>query len=314
MEAHHWPSDIFELVVDTIPRLVKSKDSVIQFFESCGVPRVHLTEVKQRLAQNRDRITKYQMVRMVVGKLNDLGDVELRSRRDVLRRVVEWEDFAGSYANDREKAELNVHRLRKLTGTKDAVTKLKQDLETERLRVARERERKARIRREKEAARSALKERFASVFAEVNPQVRGKRLEGVLNEYFKLEGILVREDFCVVDPPTGMTLEQIDGAIELGGQLFLVEIKWWKEPLGAPEVGYFASKVWSHPDCGGLLIAHPGVTAPAYNQLREAIVRGRTVFQCTLQSLWQLLDAPGGETLATYLERRRRDAQLDKRP
>lgn len=270
------PSDIFELIVDTIPRLVKGKVSVIQFFESCGVPWVHLIEVKRALAENRERITKYQIARMVVSKLNELGEVELRSRRDVLRRVVEWEDYAGSFANDRERAELNVHRLRKLTGMKDAVTRLKQDLQTERLRAAQERELDARARRAKEDARSALKDRFASVFAELHPQTRGKRLERVLNDYFRLEGILVREDFRVVDAPTGMTFEQIDGAVELGGQLFLVEMKWWKESLGAAEVGYFANKVWSHPDCGGLLIAHPGVIIPAYNQLQDGIIRGRS--------------------------------------
>jgi|GEM_PF-5920962 len=45
MEAHHWTADINELVIDTIPKLVKSKDAVIQFFENCGVPSRHLAEL-----------------------------------------------------------------------------------------------------------------------------------------------------------------------------------------------------------------------------------------------------------------------------
>jgi len=31
-------------------------------------------------------------------------------------------------------------------------------------------------------------------------------------------------------------IEQIDGAVEIDGVLYLVEMKWWDKPIGRPEI------------------------------------------------------------------------------
>jgi hypothetical protein len=60
-----------------------------------------------------------------------------------------------------------------------------------------------------------------------------KALEGVLNRLFEVEHILIREAFEVHDEGAdGGTIEQIDGAIELDGRMYLVEMKWWSQPFG----------------------------------------------------------------------------------
>jgi restriction system protein len=74
----------------------------------------------------------------------------------------------------------------------------------------------------KRAQREALKSDLFALFADQNPHRRGKALAGVLNRLFKSEDILIREAFEVRDDGTGGgTIEQIDGAIELDGRVYL---------------------------------------------------------------------------------------------
>lgn len=67
------------------------------------------------------------------------------------------------------------------------------------------------------------------------PHERGKLLESILNDLFRTYDIHIHEDFRRRDPETGVVVEQIDGVIELNGQLHLVEMKWLKSPVGIPE-------------------------------------------------------------------------------
>jgi hypothetical protein len=52
------------------------------------------------------------------------------------------------------------------------------------------------------------------------PQERGKLLERVLNDLFRIYGILVREDFCRRDPDTSVVVEQIEQFVMQGKQEF----------------------------------------------------------------------------------------------
>jgi hypothetical protein len=90
-----------------------------------------------------------------------------------------------------------------------------------------------------------------ALFAMTDAQKRGKALESILNRLFANYGIAVREAFTVAGPDGEGVVEQIDGAVELDGHLYLVEMKWWDKPLGRAEVSPHLVRVFSRAAAGG---------------------------------------------------------------
>lgn len=84
--VYHYPPELFELLVDGIPLLCRSKPSVISFFRGAGTPGVILAPLERRVNEDPDAIRKYEIVRQVLIGLNERGERALRERRDVLRR------------------------------------------------------------------------------------------------------------------------------------------------------------------------------------------------------------------------------------
>jgi restriction system protein len=140
--------------------------------------------------------------------------------------------------------------------------------------------------------------------------VIGKGLEGVLNRLFAAFGVLVRQAFTVVVDGAGV-VEQIDGAIELDGHLYLVEMKWHAAPLGPGETAQHLVRVFSRDGARGLFISASGYTPAAVDQFRQALTQ-RVAVLCTLQEFVEGLDA--GTDLADLLRRKVKAAVLDKRP
>ena len=86
---------------------------------------------------------------------------------------------------------------------------------------------------EKRAKIEKVSHRLSALFGmNDKPHERGKQLEAILNDLFRIYGILVCEDFRRKDPDTAIVVEQIDGVIELNEEIHLVEMKWLKEPVG----------------------------------------------------------------------------------
>lgn len=81
--TYHYPSELFELLVDTIPRLFKGKQSVLSFFWGCGVARTYTVDIETQIASDRDNIYKAQIVRTVLQRLNEDGEEALRERREI---------------------------------------------------------------------------------------------------------------------------------------------------------------------------------------------------------------------------------------
>lgn len=86
--AYHYPPDLFELLVQTIPLLCRSKQNVLTFFKGAGVEGRLLSGVTRKVNEDKASITKYEIVRTVLEKLNEKGDATLAARREVLRRIV----------------------------------------------------------------------------------------------------------------------------------------------------------------------------------------------------------------------------------
>ena len=99
----------------------------------------------------------------------------------------------------------------------------------------------------------------------LDPQTRGLRFEGFLNELFAGFGLAPRGAFRLVG-------EQIDGSFRLQGQTYLVEAKWHGPQIGFADLMTFSGKIagkasWSR----GLFVSNSGFTAEGL----EAFSRGR---------------------------------------
>jgi hypothetical protein len=112
-EQFHYPPEVFNLLVDTIPLLCRSKQDVVLFLQGAGVTPEDLAEASRIVRTNRDAINKYEIVRSVLTKVNARGDSGLRPRREIIKRVTEFDNFDTCWDSDRLKAKGLVAELGK---------------------------------------------------------------------------------------------------------------------------------------------------------------------------------------------------------
>lgn len=311
-EQFHYPPEVFSLLVDTIPLLCRSKQDVVLFFRGAGVAEYDLAEVEHTVRTNRTAINKFEIVRNVLTKVNARGDSGLRPRREIIKRVTEFENFDTCWDNDRLKAKGLVYELGKTVNVKDSFTRMRQERDAERGQVV------ARQRVEQEAAAvkraniEDVSKRLFSLFSmDDKPQERGKLLEAVLNDLFKAYGIHVREDFRRKDPDSAVVLEQIDGVIELNGTIHLVEMKWLKDPVGMGEFSPHLSRLFMRANAHGIFIATNGYTESVITECRSAL-NLKTIFLCSLQEFVMLLQRQ--DDLMTFLKKKSHAAIIEKNP
>lgn len=310
---YHFSPDLLEAFVDALALLARGKGAVLDIFRGCGVPEEAMAELRASLAgPDASKVRKAHLARQMLHWLNDdPTDSKLRYRRELVRRVTEWEDYSSSYPDDQLKAQGAVARVRDLVNVRDSFTRMAQ----ERDREADERRAEARARAESIARRrQALYEverDFRALFLEDDPQKRGKALEGVLNRLFAAEGSGVREAFTVVGGRSEGIIEQIDGVIELDSKLYLVEMKWHADRLGSAEVAPALVRAFARSDCGLIVISNSGFTEPAITTCTEAL-RAKTVVLAELGEL--LLALERRASLDEMLRAKVLAAVLDKKP
>lgn len=311
-DAFHYPPEVFNLLVDTIPLLCRSKQNVILFLRGAGVASEDLAEVERSVKADRNSINKFEIVRNVLTKVNARGDNGLRARREILKRVVEFESFETCWESDQYKAKGLVASIRQAVDEKDSFTRMKQERDAER------NERTARQQAERTAAaekRAKIEDVSRRLFAlfgmDDKPQERGKLLEAVLNDLFRIYGIHVREDFRRKDPDTAIVVEQIDGVIELNGQIHLVEMKWLNAPVGIGEFSPHLSRLFMRANAHGIFIATNGYAASVVSECRNALSQ-KTLFLCSLHEFVMLLQRQGD--LVELLRKKSQAAIVDKNP
>lgn len=307
----HYPADLMALLIDAIPALSKSKMDVITFFKGAGVGADYLADLERRVRTDRENIKKHEIVREVLTRLNQKGEGALGVRREVLRRVVEFENFSMCWDGDRDTAKARVAEIRGLVNVKDTFTRINIEREQERKKRQEAAEAKAQTLRQRQADLEKIKADFASLFGMADVWNRGKLLEGVLNRLFKVHGISVREAFVLRGSEREGVVEQIDGVIELAGELYLVEMKWWGQRLGPGDVAQHLVRVFNRGQARGIFIAHPGYTDAAVLSCKESLQRAVFVL-ADLEELFRAVDV--GKDLGAYLERKVRAAVIDKNP
>lgn len=312
MNTYHYPPDLLQLIIDTIPRLCRSKRDVLLFFRGAGVERSIVSDIEERLARDPDSINKFEIVRTVLARLNDVGDKSLRERREILKRIVEFEDFSTCWPNQRLEAQGLVSRIRAVVDVKDSFTRMRQEREAE---VRKHREatlnEEKKLRQKKETLESIRKDFYGLFAMDDDPHGRGLLLEKVLNRLFEASGILVRESFRRISDQGKGVVEQVDGVIELDGHIYLVEMKWLKEPVGVGDVAQHLVRVFNRSASRGIFISHSEYTAPAITTCTESLSK-MVVVLCTLQELILLLENEAN--LEEFLSAKVRGSIVDKQP
>jgi restriction system protein len=308
---YHYPPELLSLLIDTIPLLFRSKRDVITFFKGAGVPPAITEDLARQITVDKESISKYEIVRTVLTRLNERGERSLRERREVLKRVIEFENFSSCWPSDQLKGKGLVNEVRSIVNVKDSFTRMQQERDAERRQRIEDQDATRKARTQKREALHSIKASLFALFSETNPQRRGKALEGVLNSLFKEAGILVREAFTLVGSDGEGVVEQIDGVIEQGGHTYLVEMKWWQEPLGTAEVSQHLVRVMFRGQSRGIFISTSGYTEPAIAICREALQKSVFVL-CHLQELVLLLE--GEHDLKDFLKKKIDAAVIHKNP
>ena len=109
-----YPPELMSLLIDTIPLLCRSKKDVLLFLKGAGVGDAFTQDLRSQLAQNPESLNKYEITRTVLSRLNERGEASLRERREVLKRVVEFEEFSTCWPTDQLKAKGLVAEIRKV--------------------------------------------------------------------------------------------------------------------------------------------------------------------------------------------------------
>ena len=311
-ESFQYPPDVFTLVTDVVPLLCRSKKDVVLFFKGAGVMATELAPIEEKLRSNPKEINKYEISRTILTSVNSKGDSCLAVRREILKRIVEFEDFSMCWPDDQFKAKGMVADIKKIVNVKDSFTRMKQERNSERQEAAQKRraELAAEVqkRRNVEAISKSLSELFSM---DSRPQERGKLLERVLNDLFRAFGILVREDFHRRDPDYPTVLEQIDGVIELDGIIHLVEMKWLNVPIGMAEFSQHMVRLFGRSDARGIFISSSSYTAPVLKECASFLSQ-KTMFLCSLQEIVMLLQREGD--LLEFLRKKAQAAIVEKNP
>lgn len=311
-DAYHYPPELLSLLVDTVPLLCRSKNDVIVFFRGAGTPETVLKPLADQLRSDAKSLNKYQIARTVIEGLNARGDSTLAPRREVIKRVVEVEDFSSCWPADQLKAKGAVSEVRRIVNVKDSFTRMKQERDNEKseAQAVAHAERAAALARKKTIGE--LREKLFALFAmDDKPQVRGKQLELVLNGLFRAYGVLVHEDFRRRDPDSSTVLEQIDGVIVLDGTVHLVEMKWLKDPVGIADFSPHLVRLFGRANASGIFISNSDFTEPVLKECASALNQ-RTMFLCSLQEIVLLLQNEAD--LLALLRRKSHAAVVAKQP
>lgn len=311
-ESYHYPPEVLNLLVDTVPLLCRSKNDVLMFFRGAGVSELIMSDLSRRVSVDRENINKYEISRTVIQRINEKGDSELQTRREVVKRVVEFEDFSTCWPNDQLKAKGLVGELRRVVNVKDSFTRMSNEREREKQERIKMREKEIAEKRKRQEEIEKIKTDFYALFGlENEPQKRGKHLEKVLNALFSSYGILVKEDFKRVDPDGAGIIEQIDGVVELAGHIYLVEMKWVKGPVGVEKLSQHLVRIYGRHDARGLFIASEGYADSAITQCREALSQ-KTIALISLHEVVRMLERQGD--FVQLLNKKIQAATVDKNP
>jgi hypothetical protein len=309
-DAHHFPPEVLSLLVDTIPLICRSKREVIDFFRGAGAGTDLLRDWEQRLRTERDAVRKHEISRDILVRLNDLGEAAPRVRREIIKRVVEREDFSTCWPADQLRARGLVAQLRQVVNQKDAFTRMQAEREREAAARRQEAEKEKSARFARDEARRRVRDDLFGLFSDGDVYRRARKFEGVLGDLFQAFGIRIQRPF-VLRSTEGGALEQIDGVVFFEGAVYLVEAKWWESPIGTAEVAQHLVRVFTRAEARAIIISASRFTEAAEQECVNALSQ-KLVILWELEEIVLALDR--GLDLADVLRAKIDAATVERRP
>lgn len=310
--SYHFPPDLFNLLVDAIPRINRTKKDLLAFFKNVGTPISLLNKYYSLINYDPKQISKKDITREVLEYLNSKDtDEYLGLRRQLLQRVVDFTAFNTCYDNDVDSAKARIYEIKQLVNLKDSVTKHEQFIKNERNEKLKAKQQQLNRIITSKNKFDTIANDFNKLFTIVNPQLRGKSLEVILNELFTFFKISIRESFCIADEESGKIYEQIDGTIELNNYLTLVEIKWEHDPIGVNPLSRFMTRLFVRSNVDGIIISYSSFTDTAPPIAKEGLSQ-RTVALVDLQDISKILTLK--KDLPEYFASLIREVRLTKNP
>ncbi|MEO8658954.1 MAG: restriction endonuclease [Bryobacteraceae bacterium] len=121
----------------------------------------------------------------------------------------------------------------------------------------------------------------------------------------------MREAFTIKGGEGQGIVEQIDGAVEIDGMLYLVEMKWWDAAIGRQQIAPHLVSVYGRGDVGGIFISYSGFSSAAIEDAKAGLVQ--KIFVLTeLQEIIQIVDSEGD--LKTFFKEKIHRAKTDRNP
>lgn len=105
--------------------------------------------------------------------------------------------------------------------------------------------------------------------------------------------------------------QQIDGVVEFDGQIYLVEMKWLKAPVGVNELAPHMVRLFGRADARGIFISTSEYTSPAISECTGHL-SNRTMIPSSLREFVMLL--VDERDLLTLLRQKVKAALIDKKP
>jgi len=311
-DIYHYPPDLFDLIVQTIPLLNKSKKAVLTFFNGAGIEVELYNDLLLTLQTNPEALSKYDICRTILERINQNSERYLRQRRELLKRIAEFEAFSNCWENDQFKAKGLVAEIQKVINVKDSFTRMKQERENEQILRKQEYQSKINQIQARKLKLENIKKELFSLFSETNPQKRGKLLELVLGNYFKTYEILVKEDFKRNGETGEGIIEQIDGIIEIDNQVFFVEMKWKKDPIGSDDIYQHLGRIYHRANAHGIFISASGYTSSGITAGKEALIKNALLVMFDLEEFVKIIESESD--FPNYLRSKIQTAIIEKNP
>jgi restriction endonuclease Mrr len=310
-DVFHYPPDLFELLVQTIPLLNRSKENVLLFFKGAGVGENLFSDITQQVRFNKESITKFAICRKILERINKNTERYLRERREILKRVIEFEAFSPCWENDQLKAKGLVSEIQRVVNIKDSFTRMKQERDNEHEKHKKEYEQQLKNLQEHKRKVAEIGRDLNSLFFEPDAQKRGKLLESVLNNYFRAFDILIKEDFKRTGAPGDGIVEQIDSIIDLNNEIFLVEMKWKKDKIGSDDIYAHLGRIYHRSNAHGIFISASGYTPSAIEAAKEALIKNALLVLFDLGEFVKIIEK--GIDFKQYLKKKIEIAILEKK-
>jgi restriction endonuclease Mrr len=299
-------------MVEVIPLLNRSKVSVLLFFRGAGISESIYKDISDRVEADRDSINKYEITRAILSRINEEKDKYIRERRELLKRIVEFESFSNCWETDQYKAKGLVAEIRNVVNVKDAFTRMQQERDKEQSKHASEYNNKVTDIRRRTEEIDKIKKEFYSLFTESDANARGKKLESVLNSLFGLYGILVRESFTRKGDNKEGIIEQIDGVVEIDNQIYLVEMKWTQDKIGSNDIFAHLGRIYHRSSAQGIYISASGYSDSGTTAAKEALLKNAILILSDLEEFVNVLE--NDKDLLQYFKAKIRKAVIDKDP